>query len=488
MAVVLQNQEEEKEQENQQLGGGPLTLSQGAQPASGMAGGGGQPTSRQRKGSGRFTNLQKYIDANQGAGARTGRQIERVAEKTQMRAEPEKEQRLQDIRSQVDAERQRLGQAGQFAQTIQEGTTEELQNLANQQADQFTQLRTGQTALPQLQEQKQQTIGQIGQTAQQLGNIAEQSRTEGGRFNLLRQAFGSPRYSAGQRRLDQLLLQGTGSGALGQLQQNLGNIAQQEQQQLGQIQQEFDTSAQDIQTQAEAAQQQLQGAIGGFGADAGGALGSVYQALEQQREAQRAAQDAEFSRIRSNIESGNIGQEEMELLGIAPEQRLFNIDLTDYARQVQRGDTNVSQADVITEEQQRRLDALTRLGGLGPAEQAINLGEVRGTPGIVFDQSGLQQRLSEAQSRLDEALLQNYKETRERGHKVGMFGGKKKSYGYAEGTGQDILDVIENRKNIEDLRTWTKGSASKQSRQARQALVDNFRRTLENMGYFNRLV
>lgn len=494
MAVVLQQPEEDKKEEGQEQGQ-PLTLSQGPQGgAGGGASGGSQPTSRQRKGSGRFTNLQRYIDANQGAAARTGQQIQRVAQNVQKRAEPEEQQRLADIRSQIDAERQRLGQAGQFAQTVQEGTTDQLSQLATDQADQFAQLRTGQTALPQLQEIGNQTLGQVGQTADQLQNIADQSRTEQGRFGLLRQAIGGPRYSAGQRRLDQLILQGAGTGALRDLQQGLSQEAQAEQQQLAALGQEFDTGFQDIDTQALTAQEQLQAALGRFGEQAGfgeagsGELGELYSALESQRESERVRQDQEFNRLRSNIQAGDFGKAELELLGVNPDQRIFNVDLSKYGGQVKRGDTNVSQADVIQEEQQRRLDALTRLAGLGEASQAVNLGEKRNTPGVVFEnQKAVMDEITASQKAFDDFLAANHAKRRTRTHKGNWLTGKqKKSHGYASATGQQLLDMLEGRSGDQIVLNDAGGHAGKQARQAADDLRNWFAQELQKRGYHNK--
>ena len=337
-----------------------------------------------------------------------------------------------------------------------------------------------------MQRQQSAAIGQIGQGVEQIQNIADQSRTEGGRFGLLRQAFGNPRYSAGQRRLDQLMLQGGGN--LANLQQNLGQMAQTEQQGLQDLQEQFQQDLSDIETQAGTAQEQLTSALGGFGAEGGGRLGQLYGALEGQREAERLAQDERFNQLRENVSAGRLGQEEMELLGLAPETRTFNVDLSRFAGDIARGDTNVSQADVITDEQRNKLNALTQLAGLGTADQAVNLGEVRGTPGVVFDDRDLRSQLAGAQQRFDDFINQTFRETTTRKHKKSPFGGQKKSYGHAEATGQQLLDMLRGGGADQVLLSGSGHDArgtGKQRRQSRDRLLSNFERELQRLGYDN---
>lgn len=463
MAVVLNQNQQQEDENQQQQPGQPIALTSGGPSAPAVApmaraGGGSRPTSRQRQGSGRFTNLQRYIDANQGAAARTGRQIERVAEKTQQRAQPETQRRLSDIRSQIQSEQQRLGQAGQFAQTVQQGSTEDVSNLAQNRLDDFTRLRTGQNLARDIQSAGTQATGLMGQTAGKLQNIADQSRTEAGRFNLLRNAIGGPRYSAGQRRLDQLILQGGGAGELRNLQQNLGQRATQKQQAVNQFGQELQSGVSNIQEQSQAAQQQLQSALGRFGEQAGfgeagtGALGQLATTLEQQRAQAEQEQASELERIR-NIVSQNAfgkmgGEEALRALGLDTGQRLFNVDLSKYAGQLTAGDADITKADIIQDEQQRRLDALTQLAGI---QDGINLGQRQGERGVVFQgQQGLQDELAAGQAELDKLLAEEF----ERARLIDATSGgqnRNRVASITQATGQQLLDIIEGRASRDDL-------------------------------------
>lgn len=394
MAVIAQNnqnQEEDKDQ-NQQ---GPITLSSGATDGPGSTP--SQGTNRpQKKGSGRFTNLQKYIRANQGAGERIGSQIQGYAGRTQAGAR-EAEGRLGNIRQNIEGERERLGQAGQFAETITGGTGQEVQGLAANNLDAITQLRTGQSQLPDLQQQTQQNLSQIQQGAEQLGNIAEDVRTEGGRFGLLRSAIGGPRYTSGQRRLDQLLLQGS-QGTLGNLQQGIDQQLQARQGVLTGAQDEFGQQFDELGNLVGSAQEQITGALGAFQPDGTGRLGQLRGSLEQAQQ-DRIASDAELlEQARAQLPLGTISPEVAEALGLTSGLQTYDVNLGDYAQNIQLGDPNVTFADVASEQDVNTLGALQALAGLSADD--VYLGEKEGDR-LAFDRDRFLQDVQQAGQTFD---------------------------------------------------------------------------------------
>jgi len=502
MAVVLNNQEEEKDKENQGVNQPqPLSTGGGASAAGPTGTSSAQPTSRQRQGSGRFTNLQQYIQANPGAGARTSQQIQNVAERTERGLESEAGNRLSDIRSQIGQERDRLGQAQQFAQTITSGSNEDLQKLATEQADRFAQLRTGQSAIPQIQQQKQQAVQQLGQQAGQLGGMAADAATEQGRFGLLRNTFQDPRYSAGQRRLDQLLLQGSGQGALSNLQQGLQQRAQSAQNLVGGFQSELGQEMQDIgEPQVQQAQQTVQQALGRFGEGPGfgeinsGALGQLRSQLEETRQSELDRQQNEYQDLRSQLEEGNQNQRILDLLGVERGTRLYNVDLADYANALGRGEADVSMAEVIDDAQRQRLNALSQLAGFGEANQAFNLGEINQEQNVAVSQAqkdALAQRLSAAEQRMQDFLDQE--STLTYGGSRGGFFRKNPYAAGATATNRLLLDVYEGRRDLTDpevFKLFKRGDTSKgwggyEQDVARHNLVYDLGQELARRGYYN---
>lgn len=415
MAVVAnQQQEQDKDQQQQggmgqpQLGSGGSTGSpQGLNTTPGQGQGNraaapGGAAGSQRKGSGRFTNIQRYIQANQGAGQQLGSRIQNVAQRTQDKGAGQREQQLGQIRGNIQQEQQRVGQAGDLAQQIAGGTTEQLQQLAGQRAQDIAQLRTGQSGIGDIQSQTQQLGQELGQVGQQLGDLAQQSRTEQGRFGLLRQAVGGPRYGMGQRRLDALLLQGSGSDALANLQQDLSQRAATQQAETQQLQQQLGQDIGATQQQIGQAQQQIQQALGGFGAEGGGALGDIYGQLAQQQQQAQQTQAQELSTLQDELRGLEDTQEQIKLsdqlkgaLGLEGGEQLFGLNLRDYASQLQAGDTDITLADVAQQEQMDRLGALRTLAGIeDPIERQIGLRE--GTAGATFDQDKLMSDIDRA--------------------------------------------------------------------------------------------
>lgn len=172
-------------------------------------------------------NVSQYIQANQGAGDKLSQGIQQRTQQQSQALSKDVATRGSQFESQVNPLSTKLGEEG--SQRIQGAFKDPSAILAQQdQLDEFRRLQNrGYT----------QDIGNLGQTAQtqqqelmskanQLGQSADLARTEGGRYQLLRQTFGQPNYSSGQQKLDQLFLQ-TQPGVNRGLQTNLGQVASQ---------------------------------------------------------------------------------------------------------------------------------------------------------------------------------------------------------------------------------------------------------------------
>ncbi len=233
--TTKQQDDVNENQSNPQLatGSGALTSGRSATFSSGAP---------QKQGSGRFTNLQKYISANQGAGENIANRMSNVVENSYGDFSKDFQSKIGDINTGVQQGNQLFDtQGNQFKDTLSNLSNElgtfnsmvdrDRFNTASQglidfnrnQGVDFNKLRTGagfdEAAL---QGYATQASGLADQTIQ---NIQDQQRgiqTEAGRYNLLKQARPKLQdYTSGQGRLDQLFFQATPS-AVNNLQNTYG--------------------------------------------------------------------------------------------------------------------------------------------------------------------------------------------------------------------------------------------------------------------------
>lgn len=227
MAVVApQGQQNDTNNQNEQPGQ-PQTLAgstQSGQPSSGRIASfsSGQP---QNQGSGRFTNLSKYMDANKGAsenlGARAGGQLNREFDKGQNQVSTQNQKIAEGFQAgrtnlnQGQGYQTQLNDIGQGLNSFQSLDNRGTFDTAGQQAqnlakdNNYTTLASG-SAFDQNAMQAQQTAAQGG--AQNLLNTNQQNlqnlQTNQGRDQLLNTVIPKQGYSAGQRSFDKLFLTG----------------------------------------------------------------------------------------------------------------------------------------------------------------------------------------------------------------------------------------------------------------------------------------
>jgi len=310
-----------------------------------------QPQAPGPKGSGRFMNLQKYVQANAPqAGQMAGRIGGNIANKAQATG-----QSAQGVQSQfgqqVANENTRLNQTGQFVNQL--GSAQGSQGILQSPEDlqKFQQIRQGQSNLQQ---------ANLSQQQQQLQALQEQGKlagSEAGRFQLLRQNFGTPSYSLGQRKLDQLLLQTT-PGATQAMQQQINPA-------LAGLQQTLGGAEQDINSQYTG----LQGLIGQQQQALGSALSSGVSGIESQLEAAKLAAETgrtnAISQFGTNVSTKNLSAEQLAALGPqlqSPYASLYDVNLNDYLKQGPLPDINIGQ--VTSPEQAQRYASLQQLGDL----------------------------------------------------------------------------------------------------------------------------
>jgi hypothetical protein len=217
----------------------------------------GAPKPQSQRSSGRFTNLQNFIRANQTPeGAFGQRFAQKVGVKTQQ-AGQQVDQSKEQFGQQLEDQRQRQLQAGQQAQA----------GLA-----QLTQKQEQPTNVAEAAEQVRQATQQEFQAPEELGNLSEIERsrqdaqaisnaaqTETGRFGALQQLFGRQGYSRGQQRLDNLLVGQSGPEAARALQKTateargldsrINRELEESRRQSGQVSGELETQRADLRRQ-----------------------------------------------------------------------------------------------------------------------------------------------------------------------------------------------------------------------------------------------
>lgn len=356
-AAPIQTDEEKKNQEGQ------------SQNVSGVSGGfagtnvpGQEAGSQKKQGSGKYTNIQQYLDANKQQAGQMGSQI------------------AQNVEGQAQEAQQKVGALDTQAPKVEAYNVNEKIQQAPQMTDvekqQYkTVKKTGGYTGP-------ATVDQVSgyQEAQKASQKAAQNvanaGTESGQQELLKQQYNRPSYSAGQNRLDQVLLQNS-ADSRSQL-ENLSN-------KYSGIDKLFDTTTQKVGTAINEAQKQ---ALANRQAFAG--------AEEQARKAfidplQKRAQETMLSnadlqkRVAADLQDEVLSQETMDLLGLNEGTRLFDTDLSKYLNVDQ---TQLGANDVATQEERQRYKMLADLFE-DPTMNQITQDQVARKPVSINDQLAL---------------------------------------------------------------------------------------------------
>lgn len=349
----------------QSTGGGPSTTSN---PAT-------QAVQAKPQGSGRFTNLQKYLGANKKASDQLTGGIRQKGE-DYMGKVREGIQSAQGVQQGIQDERSRIGQAGQLAQGIQNNAV----NVAQNNLQDVTQLRLGQNQANQLQGRGQQAISDLSQNINPLQQFGQNLGTESGRFQVLQDTFGGsykPNYNMGQRRLDQLFLQAGDDRGLNQLSSDIGQTVGSANQNLSSLQKDLGGGIQDIRGGAQQAQRDILGAIGQFNPDAEGAFGTLYGDLTSEQDVRRNELQENLERARTQLGLGQLDRSTADMLGLVGNEQVGVMDLQNYANQnINLGDTDVTMADVVDRaDYMDRLNALSQLAGTQASDYDLGIKE-----------------------------------------------------------------------------------------------------------------
>ena len=320
-----------------------------------------------RSGSGTYTNLKKYIDANQPKAQQIGSRISSGirGEKSSLEQDiAKKREKSLGAGSKISQEQQRLDSAGQFASGLidQAGAT----GPSEEDLKRFKAIREGTTSIdtgtgPNLYKEAGKAADLKRRAAELLssrGRVAELSRAVGKQ---------SPTYTGGQRALDALLISGKrGAQAVDSrgLQRDVSGLDKQ-------------TSSLEGDIRSKLAEQQRQ--RGDIARTATEQLAAKQQGIQSDVASQLEQAQAEQAALRAKVESGqHLSPEEMAKLGADPESiqkglldQTFGQKLSDY---VHFG--NIAEGDVRTAAHAAQLNALRQLAGQPAGDLQAGSGQI----------------------------------------------------------------------------------------------------------------
>lgn len=274
--------------------------------------------SNQQTGSG-FTNLNRYLQANRSN--QLGQAVGAGVQQAGQQASGAIQQAGQQFGVLADAEKQRLGQAGQQANTILQDPTKATDN----DVESFQKVLNGNSQGPNGVANADELRAKA-QGAQQLGQA---TGSQAGRYGLLQRFVGrgNNNYNLGAQTLDQTLLGQTGASQLKGARASVQGLGQQAEQQIGAAQ----AQGQELQGQARSLGQQT---LGNLQTAATGYDTSMQQKLA----AQEASANAALKNFGPNPNNSAIqlSQDQLNQLSAASNgvlgagTQLFNADLSPY--------------------------------------------------------------------------------------------------------------------------------------------------------------
>lgn len=353
--AYIANQNQQKDDDKQQSFGQPIQIGPSAAPS-----GPGMPTAPQSTSaaptvqngptsSGRFTNIQNYLNANQNFGGERGF-AGKITDNLQDKSQQEQQQiggAQQQWTQQAQAQDIVPQSANQYVSSALADPTKFAQNQGNVQQFQQYLNAQNQYVAPQAFDSSRQLAGQVGQ----YGELAGLTQSEPGRKALLERLYNTPYYSAGQQSLDNLILQ-AGTGQLGELNKvqdynaQLQNAYQAAQGQTGALGQQIGKNRADVQAQT-------QGALGG-------AITGLNQRVQDAITKQIEDRNRAFEGTKAQLGMGHVSASDAQRFGLGQVPLYSGIDPSRY---LQAATNTPTAQNVITPEQQQIMDAYATLSG-----------------------------------------------------------------------------------------------------------------------------
>lgn len=323
-------------------------------------GGSSNSSSQPISSSGSFQNLSKYINANKGFNADNGGLAGTVSNNINNQAQQAQQnvqgaQNLFNTQAQqnvsgfnnTDAVNQAVQDPYAFTQNNPQGTQ---QVIAAENAQ-----YTGPKGFEDL--QGQQSLANLSIQNANVNDLANQTKTQSGQYNLLRQMFGTPSYTGGQQNLDQLIM----NNAPGAQNQFAGA-----RQQANDTSQALNTSQQQAQQQAQQNTQlanQVQASTRG---ELNNAVLNANTNINNEVTNAQTAQDKYTQDLQTALKSGHLTADQYQALGgdqsgLTSGMSMYNIDPTQY---ITNGLAPTAQG-VATTADYNKIAALNQLMGGG---------------------------------------------------------------------------------------------------------------------------
>lgn len=378
-----QNQNQQNQQNQQPITGGGSTASSPSQGRTASFSSGAQQGT---SGSGRFTNLNKYLNANQGAGSRMASGIESRINQTNEPKKTEAETSASAVRSGIESSKQDLSK-GQGLQSQLSGyvnpqansqpPAQSLQDFASQNLNDVTRFRQGvDTSNLSNQLSNAQTANVNYQN--QLAERQKQLGSDTGRFGLLSETYGGknrPTYGAGAQQLDNLFLQAGSQGKLDALNRSLIQQQQANQAQLGALQGTSATDLSNLQTGYKGLASDLTNTLATGQQNQVAAAEARAEEVNKTREDQQNYLKEQFENLRTG---GQVDTGFLNMMGIDPTQALMNINKDpnfNVSNYIKMNATNLIGANQLANAQQRAdYNALANLAGTDQTSRLIQQG------------------------------------------------------------------------------------------------------------------
>lgn len=411
MANIINFNEDDKNKQNN--AGQPAS----AQPAN-IAPVSGQQSAPQQgpASSGQFTNIQKYLNANKGAGQQISGGVQQQLNKGIQPLKTQQESQANQFKQSVQNANDVLGRGQQYNQQLQAPVASTtgimpvaagIQNTMNQglgsetasaamtkaqatgqqpiqpvnafdpnsivndqnKLTDFTKIRLGQGVDENtLKSQAQQAQDTAAGLQQKASDLAQQTASAQGRSGLVNQAFSRPGYTQGQQRMDNLFLSGAGQQGVNAIR----NVAKQNVSQAGNIYSQAQAGtkqAGDVATQEQNIQKSLQDSANALESGYMQNLQNLIPEVNKQRDAEKARWQQNYD-VLTGAKQGTIDQDIFDQLGLKSGERTYNV-LTDpnlNLRQIANiSDYNAATAqDVASQKDVDYYNALAKLskGGL----------------------------------------------------------------------------------------------------------------------------
>lgn len=374
-----------QDEENQPSQGGAAVP--GGAPAPGGAAGAGQVTTKGPSKSGRFVNIQRYVQANRPGTQRLGQATTGQIGQQEQAAAGAQQQAQSAFGQAVERSRQGVTQAG--AQQAVERIQQNPVALNEEQMSEAQKLYNINYGGP-------RQLNEIGEYGQALGasekakEVGELAQGEGGRYQLLRQQFAQPQYSRGQTALDTALL-GSDLGVSQAVSQS-GLAAKARGEALTGVEQAAGTQASSTAQELEDIRNRVQGTVGTETERTEGEVQAALQRLQEER--------GQLSpKLREALEKGEISQDLLAKtnLGDLTGQELYGASFGDMIG------PELTKETVASKDEAARVNALKRIAGAEPGYKEDLAGSVDRSKQFKYDVDKIKQQVAERKGQYESA-------------------------------------------------------------------------------------